>query len=81
VLDAGANLQAKDTLRGTTALIWVAEENHLDVVKLLDERGADLTALRIEQQRMLQALTGNPPSTKRSKQKLRPEADSRSNAW
>ena len=30
---------------------------------------------RIEEQRMLQALTGNPPSTKRSKKKRRPEAD------
>src|SRR5665811_1044524 len=27
---------------------------------------------RIEEQRMLQALTGNPPSTRKSKRKLRP---------
>src|SRR5712671_1744616 len=30
---------------------------------------------RIEEQRMLQALTGNPPSTKRSKKKGRPTGD------
>src|SRR6202035_2055395 len=36
---------------------------------------------RIEEQRMLQAVTGNPRSTGRSKKKGRPEADSRSNAW
>src|ERR1700679_3252548 len=36
---------------------------------------------RIEEQRMLQALTGNPPSTKRSKQKRRPEADEPATHW
>ena len=33
-----------------------------------------------KEQRMLQALTGRPPSTKRSKKKCRPEADGPSNA-
>ena len=36
---------------------------------------------RIEEQRRLQALTGNPPSTQRSQKKCRPKVDLRSNAW
>src|SRR3977135_3197811 len=36
---------------------------------------------RIEEQRMLQALTGNPPSTGRSTKKSRPATDTRASAW
>src|SRR4030095_7956970 len=36
---------------------------------------------RIEEQRMLQAVTGNPRSTGRSKTKVRPTEDGRSSVW
>jgi uncharacterized protein len=44
LLDAGSNLNAKETLRGTTALMWAADEAHPAAVKLLIERGADIKA-------------------------------------
>ena len=44
LLDAGADVNAKETLRGTTALMWAADEAHPAAVKLLIERGADFKA-------------------------------------
>ena len=35
---------AKETLRGTTPLMWAADEGHAPAVKLLIERGADIKA-------------------------------------
>ena len=47
LLDSGADVNAKETLRGTTPLMWAADEGHAPAVKLLIERGADIKA-RVE---------------------------------
>src|SRR6185312_3611174 len=44
LLDHGADPNAKETLRGTTPLMWAADEGHSDAIKLLLDRGADLKA-------------------------------------
>jgi ankyrin repeat protein len=44
LLDNGADINAKDTQRGTTALMWAADEGHAAAVKLLIDRGADIKA-------------------------------------
>ena len=41
LLDHGADVNAKETLRGTTALMWAADEGHAAAVQLLIQRGAD----------------------------------------
>ena len=47
LLDRGANVNAKDTVRAQTALMWAVTENHPDIVKLLVARGADVNAQTI----------------------------------
>ena len=44
LLDHRANVNLKEDLRGTTALMWAAEQMHAEAVKLLVERGADVAA-------------------------------------
>ena len=44
LLDHGADVNAKETLRGTTALMWAADEAHPPAVQLLIQRGADIEA-------------------------------------
>src|SRR5262249_433895 len=44
LLDRGASINAKESVRGQTALMWAVLENHPDVVKLLLARGADINA-------------------------------------
>ncbi len=44
LLDSGAVVNAKESLRGTTALMWAAAESHPAAVRLLAERGADVGA-------------------------------------
>ena len=44
LLDHGADVNAKETLRGTTPLMWAADEGHAAAVQLLIERGADIKA-------------------------------------
>lgn len=44
LLDHRANVNLKEDLRGTTALMWATEQMHADAVKLLVERGADVAA-------------------------------------
>ena len=39
-----ADVNAKDKLRGTTALMWATEQSHPEAVKLLVEHGADVGA-------------------------------------
>ena len=41
---AGADVNAKETARGTTALMWAAEQRHPAAVKALVELGADVAA-------------------------------------
>ena len=41
LLDRGADVNARETYKGQTALMWAAAERHPAVVKLLLERGAD----------------------------------------
>jgi ankyrin repeat protein len=43
-LAIGAEVNAKDTTYGGTALIWAAQKGHMEVVKFLLERGADVHA-------------------------------------
>ncbi len=44
LLDHKADVNAKDTLRGTTALMWATEQLHPDAVKLLIAHGAVVSA-------------------------------------
>jgi ankyrin repeat protein len=44
LIDRGANLNAKDTERGTTPMMWAADQGHAEAVRLLIERGADFAA-------------------------------------
>ena len=44
LIDHKADLNAKEKLRGTTALMWAAEQSHPDAVKLLASSGADVKA-------------------------------------
>jgi len=44
LLDYHADVNAKDKLRGTTALMWATEQSHPEAVKLLIERGASVSA-------------------------------------
>ena len=43
LLDHGADVNAKETLRGTAALMWAANEGHAAAVQLLLRRGAEFT--------------------------------------
>jgi len=44
LLDHGAEVNAKETLRGTTPLMWAADEGHASAIQLLIQRGADIKA-------------------------------------
>ncbi len=44
LLDHGADVNAKETLRGTTALMWAADEGHAAAIQLLIQHGADIKA-------------------------------------
>jgi ankyrin repeat protein len=44
LLDHGADVNAKETLRGTTALMWAADEGHAPAIQLLLQHGADIKA-------------------------------------
>ena len=44
LLEAGADVNARETLRGTTALMWAVEQKHPEAVKALLAAGADLSA-------------------------------------
>ena len=44
LLDRGADVNARETLRGTTALMWAADEGHAAALQVLIQRGADIRA-------------------------------------
>jgi len=44
LLDHKASVNAKEKIRGTTALMWAIEQQHPAVVKILVENGADVSA-------------------------------------
>jgi ankyrin repeat protein len=44
LLAAGANVNAVETSRGQTALMWAVAQRHSDVVRVLIDRGADVHA-------------------------------------
>ena len=44
LLDAGADIEAVQTSRGQTAMMWAVAENRLDATRLLLDRGADVHA-------------------------------------
>ena len=45
LLDRGADVNAKETARGTTALMWAVAQRHSAAVQLLVERGANVSAV------------------------------------
>jgi ankyrin repeat protein len=44
LLDHQADVNAKETLRGTTALMWAADQKHAEAVRQLAQRGANVSA-------------------------------------
>jgi uncharacterized protein len=44
LLDRGADVNARETLRGTTALMWAADQGHAVALQFLIQRGADIRA-------------------------------------
>ena len=44
LLDAGADIEARETWNGQSALMWAAAEGHVPVVDMLIQRGADIAA-------------------------------------
>jgi ankyrin repeat protein len=44
LLEAGAEVNARETIRGTTALMWAIEQKHPEAVKVLLAGGADPNA-------------------------------------
>jgi ankyrin repeat protein len=44
LLEAGADVNARETLRGTTPLMWAADEGHAPALQVLIEHGADIKA-------------------------------------
>jgi ankyrin repeat protein len=44
LIDHGANVNAKETLRGTTPLMWAADEGHAPAIQFLIQHGADIKA-------------------------------------
>jgi ankyrin repeat protein len=44
LVEAGANVNAKETWGGTTALMWAVAEGHVDAVRMLIDAGADVNA-------------------------------------
>ena len=44
LLEAGADVNARETIRGTTALMWAVEQKHPEAVKVLLAGGADPSA-------------------------------------
>lgn len=44
LVDRGADVNAKETLRGTTALMWAADEGHAAALQVLIDSGADIAA-------------------------------------
>jgi ankyrin repeat protein len=44
LVDHGANVNAKETIRGTTPLMWAADEGHAPAIQYLIQHGADIKA-------------------------------------
>jgi len=67
LIDHKADLNAKEKLRGTTAIMWAAEQSHPAAVKLLAANGADLKAT-------------SDPDTRNSRLNLAPTVQARLNS-
>ena len=67
LIDHKADVNAKEKLRGTTAIMWAAEQNHPAAVKLLAGNGADLKAT-------------SDPDTRNSRLNLAPSVQARLNS-
>jgi len=64
LIDHKADLNAKEKLRGTTAIMWAAEQSHPAAVKLLAANGADVKAV-------------SDPDTRNSRLNLAPTVQAR----
>ncbi len=67
LIDHKADLNVKEKLRGTTAIMWAAEQSHPTAVKLLAQSGADLKAT-------------SDPDTRNSRLNLAPTVQARLNS-
>jgi ankyrin repeat protein len=67
LIDHKADVNAKEQLRGTTAIMWAAEQSHPDAVKLLAQNGADVKA-------------ATDPDTRNSRLNLAPTVQARLNS-
>jgi ankyrin repeat protein len=67
LIDHKADLNVKEKLRGTTAMMWAAEQSHPAAVKLLASSGADLKAV-------------SDPDTRNSRLNLAPTIQARLNS-
>ena len=61
LIEAGASIDAVESWRGQTALMWAAADGHADMVRALVAAGADITAVGNGAGRTLVAMAqGNP---------------------
>jgi ankyrin repeat protein len=67
LIDRKADVNVKEKLRGTTAIMWAAEQSHPAAVKFLAENGADLKAT-------------SDPDTRNSRLNLAPTIQARLNS-
>ena len=70
LLDRGAQVNAKESLRGTTALMWAADQGHAAAMKLLIDRGADINARSNPAPRGRTAYLGKANNPRRSNRAL-----------
>jgi ankyrin repeat protein len=78
LLDRGANVNAKETVHGQTALMWAVLENHADMVKMLVARGAEINAytkITMPKGEYVPARAGGASGTGIIRQRALPTAD------
>ena len=71
LLDSGAQVNVKETLRGTTALMWAADQGHAAAIQLLLDHGADTNARSnpaVARRRGAPGKSGDPRRANRTQQ-------------
>jgi ankyrin repeat protein len=71
----GADVNARETTRGQTALMWAAAEGHGDVIRALVAAGADMRAVSRGPSAVKDPAEGAPPSTARYRRRPVPRLD------